>query len=116
MQQDKDTKKRLNFTTLVNETKETPKFVCVKGKNSSFVKYGENNDFPDYIYELYNNSSQFNSIVETMKNYIMGSGVISNFPLKIVNRKGDSFKISLKNLFMTILFLEVFHFKSQGIN
>ena len=111
MQQDKDTKKRLNFTTIVNETKEIPKLVCQSAKNAPYVKYGTNNDFPEYIFELYNNSSQFNSIVETMKNYIMGSGIISNFPLKIVNRKGDSFENFIEKLIYDYLIFGSFSFQ-----
>ena len=111
MQQDNDKKKRLNFTTVVNETKEIPKLVCQSAKNAPYVKYGTNNDFPEYIFELYNNSSQFNSIVETMKNYIMGSGISSNFPLKIVNRKGDSFENFIEKLIYDYLIFGSFSFQ-----
>ena len=111
MQQDKDTKKRLNFTTIVNESKEIPKLVCQSAKNAPYVKYGTDNLFPEYIFELYNNSSQFNSIVETMKNYILGSGIISNFPLKIVNRKGDSFENFIEKLVYDFLIFAGFSFQ-----
>ena len=84
-------KKVINFTTIVHERKEIPKLECVKGKNSLFVKYGENNDFPDYVFELYNNSSQMSAIIDTMLRYIEGNGIISNYPLKIVNRKFETF-------------------------
>ena len=104
-------KKTLKFTTIVNETKEIPKLVCQSAKNAPYVKYGENNDFPNYIFELYNNSSQFNSIVETMKNYILGSGVSSNFHLKIVNRKGDSFENFIEKLVYDYLIFGSFSFQ-----
>lgn len=104
-------KKILKFTTIVNETKEIPKLVCQSAKNAPYVKYGANNDFPDYIFELYNNSSQFNSIVETMKNYILGSGISSNFHLKIVNRKGDSFENFIEKLIYDYLIFGSFSFQ-----
>lgn len=104
-------KKTLKFTTIVNETKEIPKLVCQSAKNAPYVKYGANNDFPDYIFELYNNSSQFNSIVETMKNYILGSGISSNFHLKIVNRKGDSFENFIEKLIYDYLIFGSFSFQ-----
>ena len=104
-------KKTLKFTTIVNETKEIPKLVCQSAKNAPYVKYGANNDFPDYIFELYNNSSQFNSIVETMKNYILGNGISSNFPLKIVNRKGDSFENFIEKLIYDYLIFAGFSFQ-----
>ena len=96
-------KKTLNFTTIVHETKEIPKLVCVKGKNSSFVKYGENNDFPDYIFELYNNSSQMSAIIDTMLRYIEGNGIVSNYPLKIVNRKFETFNNLIEKLILDFL-------------
>ena len=104
-------KKTLKFTTIVNETKEIPKLVCQSAKNAPYIKYGANNDFPDYIFELYNNSSQFNSIVETMKNYILGNGVSSNFHLKIVNRKGDSFENFIEKLIYDYLIFAGFSFQ-----
>lgn len=104
-------KKTLKFTTIVNETKEIPKLVCQSAKNAPYIKYGANNDFPDYIFELYNNSSQFNSIVETMKNYILGNGISSNFPLKIVNRKGDSFENFIEKLIYDYLIFAGFSFQ-----
>ena len=96
-------RKTLNFTTIVHETKEIPKLVCVKGKNSSFVKYGENNDFPDYIFELYNNSSQMSAIIDTMLRYIEGNGIVSNYPLKIVNRKYETFNDLIEKLILDYL-------------
>ena len=104
-------KKILKFTTIVNETKEIPKLVCQSAKNAPYVKYGANNDFPDYIFELYTNSSQFNSIVETMKNYILGNGISSNFHLKIVNRKGDSFENFIEKLIYDYLIFGSFSFQ-----
>ena len=109
--QDKDKKKRLNFTTIVNETKEIPQLVCQSAKNAGYIKYGTNNDFPDYIYELYNHSSQFNSIVETMKNYILGNEILSNFNLKIVNRKGDSFENFIEKIIYDYIIFGGFAFQ-----
>ena len=89
--QENTEKKQLNFTMLVDETKEIPKFVCKTAKNTEYVKYGEMNDFPNYLYDLYEQSSQFSSIIDTMNDYIQGNGIVSNYPLKIVNHKGETF-------------------------
>ena len=96
-------KKVINFTTIVHERKEIPKLECVKGKNSLFVKYGNNNDFPDYVFELYNNSSQMSAIIDTMLRYIEGNGIISNYPLKIVNRKFETFNNLIEKLVLDYL-------------
>lgn len=96
-------KKVINFTTIVHERKEIPKLECVKGKNSLYVKYGDNNDFPDYVFDLYNNSSQMSAIIDTMLRYIEGNGIVSNYPLKIVNRKYETFKELIEKLVLDYL-------------
>lgn len=85
------TKKKLNFTTIVQETKEIPELECVKAKNTSYVKYGDNNAYPDYLWDLFKHSSQMSSIIQQMKDYVIGNGIVTDYPLKVVNRKGDSF-------------------------
>lgn len=96
-------KKIINFTTIVHERKEIPKLECVKGKNSLFVKYGDNNDFPDYVFDLYNNSSQMSAIIDTMLRYIEGNDIVSNYPLKIVNRKYETFNDLIEKLILDYL-------------
>lgn len=96
-------KKVINFTAIVHERKEIPKLECVKGKNSLFVKYGDKNDFPDYVFDLYNNSSQMSAIIDTMLRYIEGNGIESNYPMKIVNRKYETFKDLIEKLILDYL-------------
>lgn len=96
-------KKVINFTAIVHERKEIPKLECVKGKNSLFVKYGDNNDFPDYVFDLYNNSSQMSAIIDTMLRYIEGNGIVSNYPMKIVNRKYETFDDLIEKLILDYL-------------
>lgn len=81
---------KLRFTNLVNETKEIPKLEVVHQRGSSYLYYGKDNMFPDYLWDLYTKSSQFASIVNTMVRYIIGNEIINNSPMKIVNRKGDT--------------------------
>ena len=54
--QDTEQKKQLNFTSLVSTTHEIPKYKCVSAKNAPYVKWGEENKGPDYIFELFENS------------------------------------------------------------
>lgn len=104
-------KKVINFTTIVHERKEIPKLECVKGKNSLFVKYGDNNDFPDYLFNLYNNSSQMSAIIDTMLRYIEGNGIVSNYPKKIVNRKYERFEDLIEKLILDYLLYGGFCFQ-----
>lgn len=103
--------KTFNFTALVNETKKIPKLNVIQAKNAKYMKYGENNLFPEYLYDLYTNSSQFNSIVQTMKNYIIGNGIVSEFPLKVVNRKYETFNNFIERLVLDYLIFGGFAFQ-----
>ena len=107
--QDKDTKKHL-FTAIVNEIKEVPRLEVKQVKNCKYLKYGTDNLFPQYIYELYTHSSQMNAIIDTMKDYIEGNGIVSNYK-EIVNRKGDTFDLFIEKLIMDYLLFGGFAFQ-----
>lgn len=108
--QDKDNKK-LNFTAVVQEKKHIPELVCVKAKNTGYVKYGEDNDYPDYLWELFKHSSQMSSIIQQMKDYIIGNGIVSEYHLKTVNRKGESFDDFIEKIVLSYLIYGGFAFQ-----
>ena len=95
--------KRLNFTTIVQETKKIPSFDCVKAKNTSYVKYGFDNNYPQYLWNLFENSSQMSAIILQMKDYIIGNGIKSTYPLKIVNRKLETFDDMIEKVILSYL-------------
>lgn len=109
--QDTEQKKQLNFTSLVSTTHEIPKYKCVSAKNAPYVKWGEDNNFPDYLFELFKNSSQMAAIILQMKNYVLGSGITSNFYLKIVNRKLETFENFIDKLVFDYLLYGGFAFQ-----
>ena len=109
--QDTEQKKQLNFTSLVSTTHEIPKYKCVSAKNAPYVKWGEDNNFPDYLFELFKNSSQMAAIILQMKNYVLGNGITSNFPLKIVNRKLETFENFIDKLVFDYLLYGGFAFQ-----
>lgn len=43
-------------------------------KSSGFVEFGELNDYPDYLLDLFNKSAKHNAIVKGKVNYITGNG------------------------------------------
>ena len=43
-------------------------------KSTGFVEFGELNDYPDYLLELFNKSAKHNAIVKGKVNYITGNG------------------------------------------
>jgi hypothetical protein len=51
-----------------------PEFKEKKGIDGGYIKYGENNDYPDYIVDLYNKSSKHSAIVKSKVHYITGNG------------------------------------------
>lgn len=109
--QDTEQKKQLNFTSLVSTTHEIPKYKCVSAKNAPYVKWGEDNNFPDYLFELFKNSSQMAAIILQMKNYVLGNGITSNFYLKIVNRKLETFENFIDKLVFDYLLYGGFSFQ-----
>ena len=109
--QDTEQKKQLNFTSLVSTTHEIPKNKCVSAKNAPYVKWGEDNNFPDYLFELFKNSSQMAAIILQMKNYVLGNGLTSNFYLKIVNRKLETFENFIDKLVFDYLLYGGFAFQ-----
>ena len=107
--QNKDTKKHL-FTAIVSESKEIPRLEVKQVKNCKYLKYGTDNLFPQYIYELYTHSGQMSAIIDTMKDYIQGNGIVSNYK-EIVNRKGDTFDLFIEKLIMDYLLFGGFAFQ-----
>ena len=92
-----DNKKQTNVKFLAidqfvtsNIVEPTEKFL----KDKSFVCWGELNNYPEYIEELYQNVSTLKSIINGTTDYVCGDGVecnVINFKDKI-NRKGETFE------------------------
>ena len=51
-----------------------PEFKEKKGIDGGYIKYGENNDYPEYIVDLYNKSSKHSAIIKSKVHYITGNG------------------------------------------
>lgn len=51
-----------------------PMFVETKGKD--FIKYGETNNYPEYLVTLFNRSAKHNAIVTSKQLYINGQGFV----------------------------------------
>lgn len=63
-------------------------------KDRSFVCWGELNNYPEYIEDLYQNVSTLKSIIDGTTDYVCGENIIcniTNFEEKI-NRKGETFE------------------------
>ena len=90
---------KLNFTAVVSDTKEIPQPV-INYKSDGFLTWGADNKYPNYLYTLYEHSSQFSSIANTMKDYILGDEVVNYTGMSTVNRKGETFNDLLEMIVM----------------
>ena len=68
-----------------------------------YVYWGEDNRFPDYLFENYLKNSNLQSAVNTLNDYIIGEGITSDFDY--INEKGETFSDTFtKCIFDFILF------------
>jgi hypothetical protein len=57
-------------------------------KGEGYMQYGQNNDYPQYLLDLFNKSAKHNAIVRGKVNYIVGNGWAGEEPIvKQVNRE-----------------------------
>ena len=64
----------------------------VNVKDRSFISWGEMNNYPDYIEDLYQNVSTLHSIIDGTTDYVCGNGIkvnVTNFETQI-NRRGET--------------------------
>lgn len=56
-------------------------------KGEGYMQYGQNNDYPQYLLDLFNKSAKHNAIIRGKVNYIVGNGWAGEEPIvKKVNR------------------------------
>lgn len=65
-----------NVITLKFENHKVPEFKEVKGKE--WVYFGEDNQYPDYLTELFLRSAKHNAIINAKVNYVYGGGLTIN--------------------------------------
>ena len=56
-------------------TKEIPSFVEKQNSGKPYLNYGNNNQFPQYLWELYLKSAILQSIINGSADYVMGSNI-----------------------------------------
>lgn len=74
-------------------------------KDKSFVGWGEVNNYPDYIEQLYQNVSTLRSVVDGTKDYVCGDGVkcnVINFDDRI-NKKGETMEDLLEYIALDLV-------------
>jgi len=81
-----------NLITIQFDQAQQPKFE--EKKAQGYVEFGEKNNYPNYLIELYNESPKHGAIVKGKVNYIYGKG-FKDVP-RTANTKGDSWNTLLK--------------------
>lgn len=90
---DKKTKnQKLSFAAIPRDNYKMRNKKEKYGDNGKYVKFGEDNKFPDYLIELYNNSSVHSACVNAIVEAIRGEGLVTENEeiLKRANKQGET--------------------------
>ena len=90
--------KDTHYLVLSNETRLVPNIVEKKESGKDYVNYGNDNQFPQYIWNLYLKSSILQGIVNGTCDFVSGNGIISNLPLTNINEDGDDLEDLIRKL------------------
>lgn len=63
-----------NFIILDFQEAKQPEYREKKGAKGGYIEFGDRNDYPNYLLNLYNKSAKHNAIVKGKVNYIIGNG------------------------------------------
>lgn len=64
----------------LNFSKVEPVIIDKKRRGCEFVSWGNDNHLPDKLFDLYLNCSELQALVNTLRDYICGNGINTNFP------------------------------------
>lgn len=103
-----ENKKRLNIQLAALNPYIESNFVenvCKEIQGKDFISWGENNKYPEFLYDLYNSCTTLQSVINGTADYVIGDEVICNVPRfnKTVNKAGDTIKDLLERLAADIL-------------
>lgn len=76
------------------ENHKVPEFKEVK--NKEYIYFGEDNNYPDYLIELYLRCAKHNAIINGKTNYIYGGGLVTDDNTSTVNQKAITQKFISK--------------------
>lgn len=85
-------KEKLELAFIPQNTRTISKVIDKKVTGKDYVHYGEDNKFPDYLWDLYLNCSTLQSIINGTVDFISGNEVGINNPSFVdkVNEEGDT--------------------------
>lgn len=87
-----------NFQIIENKTKVVPILKETKMAGKKWISYGEKNDFPNYLFDLYLRSTVLQSIIEGIIDYTVGAGVNSLTINEEINTDGETLEDLIKQI------------------
>lgn len=93
-----NTSQSFNFQIIENKTKVIPIFKESKLNGKKWISFGEQNDFPNYLFDLYLRSTVLQSIIEGIIDYTVGAGVKSQVLADEINTDGDTLEDLIKQI------------------
>lgn len=69
-----------------------PKQVETETRGNAFINWGEDNLYPEFLFDLYQSVTTLSTIIEALSDFTTGNDVVCNIPgfEKVCNRRGDS--------------------------
>lgn len=90
----------LKFSIMSNDVRVVPDVVEKKVSGKDYVFYGEENKFPQYVWNLYLKSAILQGIVNGTCDFVSGNGIISNLPIAQMNSDGDELEDLIRKISM----------------
>lgn len=94
---------KLNFAIIENKSKVIPVLKETKITGKKYIGYGEKNDFPDFLFDLYLRSTVLQSIIEGIIDYAVGAGVNTITGKEEINQDGDTLEDICKQILLDYL-------------
>lgn len=90
----------MRFSIMSNEVRIVPDVIEKRVSGQDYIFYGEDNKFPEYIWNLYLKSAVLQGIINGTCDFVSGNGVVSNLPLSVVNEDGDELEDLIRKISM----------------
>lgn len=96
------------FAIIENRTKIIPVMDEVKITGKKYMGFGKDNQYPQYLFSLYRNSTILQSVINGIVDYAVGQGVKSLFLTEQVNTDGETWDDIMKNLVLDFMVTDGF--------
>lgn len=102
-----DTKSKTVFLSAIDPVFENniPIYIEEKARGKSYVNYGKDNKWPNYLWDLYNNVATLQAIINGTVDFICGDKISLNIPSnsQTVNNKGETVEEIVKKIALDLM-------------